>query len=213
MSDVSDDVSQNGSPETSAEVSLERLVHFIHEAGMLRHTPRTGYQFLGSGRENVAEHSYRVVLIGYALAKLAKADVGKTVIMCLIHDFHEARTGDFNYVNYLYNSSEPRRAMEDALKGTGLEEELMSAWKEQDNGSSQEAILAHDADQLDLIFNLIQERELGNRYAEKWLVSALERLHSPLGRELAAKALDVDPASWWFGDPKSEWWISRDKNK
>lgn len=196
----------------SDEVSLERLVHFIHEAGMLRHTPRTGYQFLGSGRENVAEHSYRVVLIGYALAKLTKADAGKTVIMCLIHDFHEARTGDFNYVNYKYNTSEPRRAMTDALEGTGLTE-LMDAWDEQENGSSQEAVLAHDADQLDLIFNLIQERELGNRYAEKWLTSALGRLQSKVGQELAAKAMAIDPASWWFDDPKSEWWITRGKKK
>lgn len=196
--------------EKTNEISMERLVEFIHEAGMLRHTPRTGYQFLGSGKENVAEHSFRVVLIGYALAKLAQADVGKTVIMCLIHDFHEARTGDFNYVNYKYNTSEPRRAMEDALTGTGLHE-LMDAWDEQNAGSSVEAALAHDADQLDLIFNLIQERALGNRYADKWLIAATERLYTEIAQELAAKALDMDPTSWWFDNPQSEWWVSRGK--
>lgn len=194
------------------EKCIERLVELIHEGGMLRHTPRTGYQFLGSGKENVAEHSYRVVLIGYVLARLAKADTGKTMLQCLIHDFHEARTGDFNYVNYKYNSSKKRCAMEDALAGTGLNE-LLDAWDEQDTGDTLEALLAHDADQLDLIFNLIQEKALGNTYASKWLVSAIERLHTKVGQRIAHKALSMDPTSWWFDNPESEWWVSRDKKK
>ena len=53
---------------------LGRLADFCNEVGMLRHTPRSGYAFLGSGRENVAEHSYRVSVLGYALARLAGAD-------------------------------------------------------------------------------------------------------------------------------------------
>ncbi|MGE4193968.1 MAG: phosphohydrolase, partial [Pseudodesulfovibrio sp.] len=36
---------------------LTRIVDIFNECGMLRKTPRTGYQFLGSGSENVAEHS------------------------------------------------------------------------------------------------------------------------------------------------------------
>lgn len=53
---------------------LGRLADFCNEVGMLRHTPRSGYAFLGSGRENVAEHSYRVSVLGYALAReLAEA--------------------------------------------------------------------------------------------------------------------------------------------
>lgn len=38
--------------------SIEKVVHFLFEAGMLRHTPRSGYPFLCTGRENVAEYSY-----------------------------------------------------------------------------------------------------------------------------------------------------------
>ena len=45
---------------------LERITDFFHEAGHLRHTPRSGYAFLGSGSENVAEHSYRTSVIGQA---------------------------------------------------------------------------------------------------------------------------------------------------
>ena len=82
---------------------LGRLADFCNEVGMLRHTPRNGYAFLGSGRENVAEHSYRVSVLGYALARLAGADPARVAFLCLFHDLHEARTGDFNYVNHRYN--------------------------------------------------------------------------------------------------------------
>ena len=44
---------------------LTRVVDFLNECGMLRKTPRTGYQFLGSGSENVAEHSFRTAVIGH----------------------------------------------------------------------------------------------------------------------------------------------------
>ena len=38
---------------------------FLYEVGMLKKTPRTGYRFLGSGEESVAEHSFRTAVIGY----------------------------------------------------------------------------------------------------------------------------------------------------
>ena len=45
---------------------MKRIANFLFEAGMLKRTPRTGFQFLGSGAESVAEHIFRTVYIGYA---------------------------------------------------------------------------------------------------------------------------------------------------
>ena len=92
---------------------LERLPDFFNEVGMLRHTPRTGYAFLGSGKENVAEHSYRVSVMGYVLARMCGLDPARVTFLCLFHDLHEARTGDFNYVNHRYDQCQARRALED----------------------------------------------------------------------------------------------------
>ena len=161
---------------------MTRLADFLFEAGMLRKTPRSGYQFLGSGHENVAEHSFRTALIGYALADMAGALPERTAILCLIHDFHEARTGDFNYVNSIYNSSKQRLAMRDALKGTGLGKRLLPLWDEQNREESLEARLAADADQIDLILNLVEQRDLGNAYASKWLEATLKRLRTEEGK-------------------------------
>ena len=125
------------SKQLSAE-QLGRLADFCNEVGMLRHTPRSGYAFLGSGKENVAEHSYRVSVLGYALARLAGADPARVTFLCLFHDLHEARTGDFNYVNHRYNQCRAREALEDATQGTGLAEDILGFWDELADGRSLE---------------------------------------------------------------------------
>lgn len=188
---------------------LSRLADFLYEAGMLRKTPRTGYQFLGSGAENVAEHSFRTAIIGYVLAEMSGADPKHTAVLCLIHDFHEARTGDFNYVNSIYNTSKQRLAMQHALKGTGLTQSLLSLWDEQEAEESPEALLAKDADQIDLILNLVEEKKQGNPSAGKWLESALLRVHSQAGKELARTIVETDPSDWWFKGPDEEWWVNK----
>lgn len=189
----------------------KRLADFLFEAGMLRKTPRTGYQFLGSGSENVAEHSFRTAIIGYVLAKMSGANAEHTAMLCLIHDFHEARTGDFNYVNSIYNISNHRLAAQHAVKGTGLSEAFMALWDEQDAEESPEALLARDADQLDLIVNLVEERNLGNKYAVKWLESAVKRVHTEAARTLMESILVTDHTDWWFSGPDEEWWITKGK--
>jgi putative hydrolase of HD superfamily len=51
-------------------VELNAVADFLFEVGMLKRTPRTGFQFLGTGKETVAEHSLRCAVIGYVLAKM-----------------------------------------------------------------------------------------------------------------------------------------------
>ncbi|MDY0275856.1 MAG: HD domain-containing protein [Desulfomicrobium sp.] len=185
---------------------LGRLADFIFELGMLRKTPRTGYQFLGSGQENVAEHSFRVAMIGYILAHRAGADPAKTVFLCLFHDVHEARIGDFNYVNKIYNSSNPELALTHALEGTGLSNEILGFWKELEAEETLEAQLANDADQLDFIANLKEEKDLGNPNAAKWLEHAVPRLKTDVARELAQAIQQADVSDWWFMRPDKSWW-------
>ncbi len=173
---------------------------------MLRRTPRTGYQFLGSGRENVAEHSFRTAVLGFILADMAGADASRTVLLCLFHDVHEARTGDFNYVNRMYNKSDRDQALRDALRGTGLTDRILPLWGELESTETAEAKLAQDADQLDLMVNLKQEQDLGNPYAAKWMAAAVQRLRTESGRQLAEAIMVTDHTDWWFKGPDAAWW-------
>lgn len=188
---------------------LKRLADFLFEAGMLRKTPRTGYQFLGTGQENVAEHSFRTAVIGYVLADMAGADASRTTLLCLFHDLHEARTGDFNYVAHLYNRSDRTRAIEDATAGTGLTENLTDMWEELEDAETLEGRLAQDADQIDLILNLKEQLDLGNTYAGKWLECALERMRTEEGKALADRIAETDHTDWWFLGQDREWWTRK----
>ena len=188
---------------------LTRIVDFFNECGMLRKTPRTGYQFLGTGSENVAEHSYRTAVIGHVLAIMAGADVARTTYMCLFHDLHEARTADFNYVNKLYNKSNRTNALRHATAGTGLEEDVLGYWEELEETSTLEAKLAQDADQLDFILNLKEEFDLGNKYAGEWMQSALQRVRTEWGRQLAETIENTDHKDWWFLGPDPDWWARK----
>lgn len=185
---------------------LSRVADFLFEVGMLRKTPRTGYQFLGTGAENVAEHSFRTAIIGYVLAQLSGADAQRTAMICLFHDLHEARTGDFNYVNRAYNTSDRTRALADALAGTGLIKDMLPLWHELEEVATPEAELAQDADQIDLILNLKEQLDLGNPYAAKWLEAAMARLRTPQGKQLAERIRETDHTDWWFKGPDQSWW-------
>ncbi len=85
---------------------------------MLKRSPRTGYQFLGTGGESVADHSFRMTIVGYVLASMEpEADGNKVVLMCLFHDLPETRTGDHNYVNKRYTQVDEESALEDQVRG------------------------------------------------------------------------------------------------
>ncbi len=195
---------------------LKRLACFFHEAGMLRLTPRSGYQFLGSGQENVAEHSFRTAIIGYALARLVGADAAKTTLICLFHDLSEARTGDLNYVNQRYVERNEAQAIADAAAGTGMEQEIVSFWREHENARTQEATLegqlAHDADQMDLFLILKREFDVGNAYAVICMRLAMERLITPAAKELAEVIAVTDHTDWWFFSADKNWWINRTRD-
>jgi Predicted hydrolases of HD superfamily len=79
------------------------LALFCFEAGMLKKMRRTGYPFLGSGGESIADHCFRAALIGFHLALGQEGvDAGRVALMLMHHDLPEARTGDFNYMHKRY---------------------------------------------------------------------------------------------------------------
>ncbi|SHN54892.1 HD domain-containing protein [Desulfovibrio litoralis] len=182
------------------------LVDFLFEAGMLRHTPRSGYAFLGSGKESVADHSFRVAIIGQSMALKLNANPLHTMQLCLYHDFHEARTGDLNYVNKLYAKIDADAAFKDAVKDQDLAKHLLPLWQELVENKTLEAQITHDADQLDLLLNLKREKDLGNTYAEAWAKCCIERLKLEYSIELAKDIMQRDHSAWWFEGQDMSWW-------
>lgn len=191
-------------------VVMTQLADFLFEVGMLKKTPRTGYQFLGNGRETVASHSFRVAIIGFVLARMTPgADADKTVKLGLFHDLAEARTGDHNYVNKRYVTVDEARAAHDSAANAPCGPELEALTAEFSAGETMEAKLAYDADQLDMIMELKEKKDLGNRYAEAWMYYARKRLQTEIGRELHDAVLSTDWTNWWF-HRKEHLWVLND---
>ena len=187
---------------------MESIADFLFEVGMLCKTPRSGYQFLGSGRESVAEHVLRTVFIGYALCKVNPAlDELRVLKMCVLHDLPEARTGDMNYVNKKYVKVDEEKAVRELTESLFFSDDIRQAIAEFNAKETMEAQIARDADQIALILQLKEYGDLGNKYSDEWIEYALQRLSTEEGKTLAARIIQTDSSHWWFKD-KSDWWIN-----
>jgi putative hydrolase of HD superfamily len=188
--------------------NLRRIADLLFEVGMLKRTPRTGYRFLGTGEESVAEHLFSAAFIGYALAHMdGGVDVFKVVKMCLFHDLPEARTGDQNYVYKKYVRVDEERAAADLTRGLPFADEIKGLIAEFNACATHEALLAHDADQLALLLQLKEHKDLGNRYADEWLRNNAKRLRTGAGKKLSEAILQTDLSAWWFKEGDADWWI------
>jgi len=190
-------------------VELKAIADFLFEVGMLKRTPRSGYQFLGTGSETVAEHSLRCAVIGYVLGRMSEnLATDRLVLMCLFHDLVEARTGDLNYVNKKYVKADEESAVRDMTVNLPFGDEIRELTEEFNRRETSEARTAHDADQIEMILQLKELGDLGNRYSRDWIATAMRRLCTEDGRRLARSILNTDFSSWWFQEKDDEWWIN-----
>lgn len=188
---------------------MKALAKLLFEAGMLKKMRRTGYPFLGSGGESVADHCFRAALLGYWLALEEEGvDAGRVALMLLHHDLAEARTGDLNYMNKRYCTADEAKATEHAVRELpeALAQRVRQLTGEFNAAETAEARIAHDADQLDLIIELKEQQDLGNNYAQHWIHYALKRLRTERGRQLAQAILETDWTEWWF-EKREDLWV------
>lgn len=190
--------------------SLAPIADFLFEVGILAQTPRSGFHFLGSGRQSVAEHIHRVVHAGYVLAMMeGNVDVAKVMKMCLLHDLAEARTSDLNYVHQKYNQANEQQALKDLAATLPFGADILAVNEEYEAQQSPEARLAKDADQIEWILSLKEQVDTGNSRAESWMHIAVKRLKTTAAKKLAAEIIKTNSDRWWFGDGRDEWWVSR----
>ena len=195
---------------------LIAFIKFLHEVGMLANTPRSGFAFLGSGKQSVAEHSYRMALTGFVLAEMVKhkqkVDQRKLLLMCLLHDLPESRISDLNYVNKKYVAVNEKKVIEEIQSDYPCVSEIKTLLDEYNEGSSIESQLAHDADQLELLLFLKRESELGNPKAMDWFDKSEQRLQTDEAKELAKEIRSTASDSWWLVNPDDPHWIKPSPN-
>ena len=190
---------------------LKQITDFIYEIGILRKTPRSGFWFLGTGEQSVAEHLFRTAYIAYALAYLTpKADKSKVVLMALAHDLAEGRTSDLNYVHQRYGRLAEAAAFDDITKSVPFGGALRDLYLEEQGKKTLEAKLVKDADRLEWIASLREEEVKGNKKAIEWIGTARQSLKTPAAKKIVLLLLKTHPDHWWF-DKNDKWFVGREE--
>lgn len=178
---------------------MNRIADLLFEARMLKDVPRSGFHFLGAGRESVAEHVYSTTFIGFVMTRLLpEIDAHKLICLCLLHDLPEARTGDLNAVNKAYVRTDEPGAVADMVQGLAFGAQIRELIEEYNAGSSPEAKLARDADQLALILELRELDGIGFHPPQTWLPHVLDRLQTETGKALAGAIMSTHRDAWWL---------------
>lgn len=188
---------------------MKDLVHLYNEIGMLAKVPRSGFAFLGSGQQTVAEHSHRMTLIAYTLAAESKepVDLAKLLLLCLFHDLPEARTGDLNYVNKRYVKSNELMVIEELKVKNSLGVQIAGYLTEFIDNRTIESHLAHDADQLEMLLVLKELYDVGNPRAMDWFAIVMERLQTNTAKMLAETIRTTPSDEWWIQNKKDRHWV------
>ncbi len=175
------------------------VANFLFEVGILSKTPRSGFHFLGTGSQSVAEHINRTTFIGYALAMLDNTvDVSRVLKMCLLHDISETRISDLNHIHQKYVERKEHSAVTDITNSVPFGADMMHCLHEYEERKSPEAILAKDADNLEWIISLKEEVDTGNTRALDWITRATKRLKTVHAIAIARAIMGTDSTDWWF---------------
>jgi putative hydrolases of HD superfamily len=136
--------------------SLDRQLRFLREADRLKTVLRQSSIIDGSRRENSAEHSWHLALMGFVLQEYAPAgaDLSRVTCMLLVHDLVEIDAGDlFVYAGARAQARQEaaERAAADrlfALLPGAQAREFRALWDEFEERRTPEAKFARALDRL-----------------------------------------------------------------
>jgi putative hydrolase of HD superfamily len=186
-----------------ARTSYSKTVDFFYEVGSLRILQRSLNQHLHQNVASVAEHSQRVTIIAYVLAKKAKVNVKKVMLMAAFHDLPETRTGDSNWHQKEYMTQDKEKAWESQLELLGRDmDELKKVLKEYRNRKTLESKIAKDADNIEYVLSLKEMELQGNQEAKRRLRcdADIDQLHTNIGKKVMRSVLSSKPNSWYQKD-------------
>ncbi|HIH19012.1 TPA: HD domain-containing protein [Candidatus Micrarchaeota archaeon] len=157
------------------------------ESLSLKNLPRTGWVNAKAPRESVAEHTYGACLIALVLARMeGMGGKGESALLrrVLLHDLHEARIGDLTPGQKAKQKPDEKKVEREMLGKTHLEKEIALL------ADDKLAVLAKDADRLDMLLRAVENSNAGNRNMRRFIGAALGQIKSKSGKKLAKMALE-----------------------
>ena len=130
-----------------------QLVNFLIEAGKLGNVERKLHAIGSTRRENVAEHTYHMVLTAVLLLenRLSATELLKVIKIILVHDLGEIGADDLAFNKKTANQVElEEKAYSDmvSLLPVDKQKKYFQLWKEFEDISTKEALYAKAIDKL-----------------------------------------------------------------
>lgn len=191
-------------------MEIKKLINFVGLIEKLKCNTR--HSWTTSGRkESVAEHSFMLALMAYLVKDaFPEADINKVIIMCLLHDFGEAVTGDVPAFEKTDNDETlEEQAIIKLLKELPEEQEkemadLFQEMKEMETLEAKlckgldkmEAVLQHNEASIDTWLPLEYDLQLTYGEAEvafsPYLMSLKQQLNEDTKRKIAESRMGTD---------------------
>lgn len=152
----------------TADNGNDVYLRFFSSVHKLKKLARRGWELRGlDDPESVADHSFGVAVLAMLLGARMGRDLGRCVMMALVHDLGEAVIGDITPSDGVPASQKEKIEREAARKifaevdDDGL---LMGLWEEYATASSQDALFIKELDKLEMAFQAYHyEKERGHK--------------------------------------------------
>lgn len=165
LNTAADDTATGTSSVTST--AAKAAIDFLTMARGLKTTPRTGWirQEAGPQIESVADHSWRITLMSMVAAigpMRDLVDTNKCIRMALVHDLAEAKVGDITPHCGVSVTDKHQLELSAITQMTQLlgasmgGDEILSLWKEYEEGATLESKLVADMDKLEMTLQALE---------------------------------------------------------
>jgi len=178
-------------------MALEKLIDFSEIIGKLKVVNRSGWisQVGITAPESVADHSFRSAILAMCMGDMLGFDTEKLIRMLLLHDIQETITGDYDY--YLKEEIgkqtvklQERIAIKNILSRlpTKLKRKYYAIWKEYEDKTTREAMLANDIDKTEMLLQAFEYEKEGydSEKLEAFWTSVQSKIKTPIIQDLLA---------------------------
>lgn len=193
------------SSKISNGVNFKKVTNFFFEVQVLKRTSRSGLKNVGiKNSDSVAEHIFLTAQIAYVLGKMEKVNAERAALIALFHDNGEARIGDGDLVKriYLDTNGAEEKAFFDQIKDLPVEKEMRELYKEWIKRDTPEAIVARDADLLELVLQIKCFLDSGNKLLPIWLKFIKANLKTKSAKKLFETIEKTNIDNWWRQIPE-----------
>jgi len=184
---------------------IKKITNFLFELNVAKLTPRRGWQKIGvKYPESIAEHSALAAQIAFVLAQMENANAERATTLALFHDIGEIRVGDNDWVSRIYQNKNDaeEKAFKAQISRLPAAQNLQQLFGELKAQKTKEAVIAKDADLLELAIQAKVYAESGYRTAPLFIDGMRHNLKTESAKKLFAAIEKNEIADWWLAIPE-----------